>query len=148
MSEARQSGFSITVSPRVLRDQEVFRALSSTAFESMRASNERHSADQPGDARKQNRSGCPRNDFLEGVATLVCPLFDHAYPQRRLSRFNVIARFRAVEDGVDADVLWTHRTRPQDLENCTNRQFSTASTPIFFSYRRKKTTKNAASVPI
>src|SRR5216683_1625756 len=41
-------------------------------------------------------------------------------------------------------VLWTHRTRPQDLENCTNRQFSTASTPIFFSYRRKKTTKNAA----
>ncbi len=86
--------------------------------------------------------------FSRGVATLVCPLFDHAYPQRRLSRFNVIARFRAVEDGVDADVLWTHRTRPQDLENCTNRQFSTASTPIFFSYRRKKTTKNAASVPI
>src|SRR6266849_2889500 len=112
MSEARQSGFSITVSPRVLRDQEVFRALSSTAFESMRASNERHSADQPGDARKQNRSGCPRNDFLEGVATLVCPLFDHAYPQRRLSRFNVIARFRAVEDGVDAD---RDRGTPRDV---------------------------------
>jgi hypothetical protein len=60
--------------------------------------------------------------FSRGVATLVSPLFDHAYPRRCLSPFNVIAKFRAVEDGVDADVLWTQRTRPQDLENCTNRR--------------------------
>ena len=60
--------------------------------------------------------------FSRGVATLVSPFFDQAYPRRRLSRFNVIGKFRAVEDGMDAAVPVDAKNAPtRDLE--TTKQF-------------------------
>jgi len=60
--------------------------------------------------------------FSRGVATLVSLFFDQAYPRRRLSRFNVIGKFRAVEDGMDAAVPVDAKNAPtRDLE--TTKQF-------------------------
>src|SRR5262249_18993718 len=123
ISMERRSGFSI-LKARKRRDQAVCRAVSSTALESRRASHEWHFADSQAHASKNNRSGCPRNDFLEGVAALVSPLFVDAYAQRRFSRCQVMGQFRATKDGVDAAVPVDAQNAPtRDLENCTNRSF-------------------------
>ena len=72
--------------------------------------------DQSDDATKENRSGCPRNDFLEGGRYLVSPLFAHGRPQSNVSCLAAIATFRADEDGVDADV-------PVDAKNASTSDF-------------------------
>src|SRR5262249_19247802 len=51
--------------------------------------------------------------FSRGAATLVSPFFHGA---SSTSWIRTIEIFREREDDVDADILWTHRTRPQDLE--------------------------------
>jgi hypothetical protein len=84
-----------------------------------------------------------------GGATVVSPLFDHADRRRRWSRFNLIGELRTMEDGVDAAVPVDAQNAPtRDLENCTTRSFPQRPHRSFFLTRPKRTTKNAASVPI
>jgi len=89
----------------------------------------------------------PGTIFSTGVATLVSPLSTSRILEGDCRASIVIGKFRTVEDGVDAAVPVDAQNAPtRDLENCG--QFSTASTPILFSLQKKRTTKNAASVPI
>src|SRR5438034_1099496 len=86
--------------------------------------------------------------FSRGVATLVSPFFDQAYPRRRLSRFNVIGKFRAVEDGMDAD---RDRGTPRDVAPPTPpgiRVRTTAVRPVepsrWFEIRKAKRVEDRA----
>ena len=80
--------------------------------------------------------------FSRGAATLVCPVFDDAYPRSRFSRVNVIGNFATVEDGVDAAVPVDAQNAPtSDLENCKERSFPQRPHRAFF-FERKRRTKN------
>jgi len=97
--------------------------------------------------RKKIAQDAPGTIFSTGVATLVSPLSTSRILEGDCRASIVIGKFRTVEDGVDAAVPVDAQNAPtRDLENCG--QFSTASTPILFSLQKKRTTKNAASVPI
>ena len=64
-------------------------------------------------AREKTDQDAPGAIFSRGVATLVSPFF---VPRVLNAVDRTIAIFREREDDVDADILWTQRTRPQDLE--------------------------------
>jgi hypothetical protein len=98
----------------------------SRSLESRRASHEWHSADPPTHARKENRSGCPRNDFLEGVATLVSAFFDHPYAPNDFRASPLLPKLAQWKTVWTLPSLWTHRTRPQGT-------WKTAQTAVFHS---------------
>jgi hypothetical protein len=69
----------------------------------------------------------PQNDFLEGGCYSGIPSFrPRASSTPRFSRFNVMRKFRTVEDGVDAAV-------PVDAKDAPTGTWKTAQTAVFHS---------------
>jgi hypothetical protein len=91
---------------------------------------------------RKKRSGCPRNNFLEGGGYSGIPLFFVArfLNARGSERLQF---FREREDDVDADILWTQRTRPQDLEiSQKNARFPQRPHRSSFSWEAERRTKH------
>jgi hypothetical protein len=99
--------------------------------------------------RENNRSGCPRNDFLEGDRYSGIPRFRPRLSSRVFVAFQCIGKFRTGKTVWTLPSLWTQRTRPQvTWKTAQTAVFHSVHTDHFFFARRKETTKNAASVPI
>ena len=91
------------------------------------------------DAAKNTAQDAPGTIFSRGGATLVSPLFEHAHPQRSLSCLNVIEKFRAIEDDVDAVVPVDAKNAPtSDLEDCKDRSFQQRPHRSLFLEEEKK----------
>src|SRR5579864_2070517 len=68
--------------------------------------------------RRNNRSGCPRNDFREGGGYLGIPPFEHHSP------INALEHFRRDENDVDADLpVGAKNASTRELEKSKQRSF-------------------------
>ena len=92
-----------------------------------------------GIAAKTNRSGCPRNDFLEGVATLVSPLSSTPILKGIFRVGDVIDNFRATEDDVDAATPVDAQNAPTGVwKSRREREIPTAPTSILFGLKEEE----------
>jgi hypothetical protein len=89
--------------------------------------------------RRKESLRMPQERFLEGGGDSGIPTFGHGQPRKTGFAANVIRKFRAVEDGVDAAVPVDAKERVHKrLGKLHKPQFSTAPTPITVSHKRKR----------
>jgi hypothetical protein len=91
---------------------------------------------------KNNRSGCPRNDFLEGVAPVVSPLSSTPILKSTFRAGHVTDNFRATEDDVDAATPMDAQNAPTGVwKSRSEREIPTAPTSIIFILKRRREEK-------
>jgi hypothetical protein len=89
--------------------------------------------------RRKESLRMPQERFLERGGDSGIPTCGHGQPRKTGFAANVIRKFRAVEDGVDAAVPVDARGRVHKrLGKLHKPQFSTAPTPITVSHKRKR----------
>src|SRR2546426_1505203 len=101
------------------------------------------SKDRLGRRDENTAQDAPGATVVTWVTLQVPPISRLAYRERKRSCLSVLETFRGDEDGVDAAVPVDAKNAPTSgLGKLQRAQFSTASTPITFSWKKKRRTKN------
>ena len=93
--------------------------------------------------RGQNRSGCPRSDFLKG-GTLVSPPFRARVSSQQSAVLQChVQIFARSKTAWTLSSLWTHKTRPQvTLKTAQTAVFNSVHTDHVFLGKKRRRTKS------